>query len=534
MKNHIAMAVLLLSIPNALTYAQCVISSVAPTQATMSALTPFTSPSSGLPPGWYYAGLDCCVLSAYISPNDYSKCGSLAVPSATIDVPWLALEASGGPVFISGDPNLQFSFEFEREYNPYTVSRTGHITIAGMKVTVIQAACSGSWCLPPPPPTLGDLAVSPLWQGNWPDVPYDHLSGYSIADYGCFITDITMIINFYASEQCNCSTAFTPVQLNSWLNQDFIFGYVEGSANIISAAEFGRAEGVNVFADQWSTTPDNGLVDSTLANGNPVMLMVSQQPPHWVLAIGTTDTGLYSIIDPASGQHGTLAPDGYVQFVSFNQSPTSTDNIALYGESPIELLMQDPVGRKTGVRANVVYSDIPRVSYSHESLRDDVAPQNRPPTPEVRQLIALGPALGHYTLTVFGTGLGQYQIDAMRMGNTGSKDVFRIPGIANAGSVTVYSLSYVATGSMNVNLLATFQGALADISNGLQLGLIKNDGIANSLSQKIEAAQNATGPTRTNILNAFINEVNAQSGKQITGVAPQVLLQDANSLIAQN
>jgi len=74
---------------------------------------------------------------------------------------------------------------------------------------------------------------------------------------------------------------------------------------------------------------------------------------------------------------------------------------------------------------------------------------------------------------------------------------------------------------------------LADIANSLQLGFIDNAGIANSLSQKIQAAQNATNPARANILNAFINAVSAQSGKHIIGVAVQVLLQDANSLLSQ-
>ncbi len=82
------------------------------------------------------------------------------------------------------------------------------------------------------------------------------------------------------------------------------------------------------------------------------------------------------------------------------------------------------------------------------------------------------------------------------------------------------------------------------------LGLIDNQGIANSLSQKIQAASRATGQARRNILNAFKNEVLAQSGKSdnceqqgehegqcpgkhFTGVAVQVLLEDADSLLSQ-
>jgi hypothetical protein len=67
--------------------------------------------------------------------------------------------------------------------------------------------------------------------------------------------------------------------------------------------------------------------------------------------------------------------------------------------------------------------------------------------------------------------------------------------------------------------------------------LIDNAGIANSLTSKIEAAQAAANAgqnqTAINILNAYGNELNAQAGQQITGIAPQVLQEDVNSLISQ-
>jgi hypothetical protein len=88
-----------------------------------------------------------------------------------------------------------------------------------------------------------------------------------------------------------------------------------------------------------------------------------------------------------------------------------------------------------------------------------------------------------------------------------------------------------------VTLVATFPSTLQDISNSFQLGLIDNQGIANSLSSKITAASVAAArsdtTTAANELGAFTNEVNAQTGKHITGIAPQVLLADAASLISQ-
>jgi hypothetical protein len=78
--------------------------------------------------------------------------------------------------------------------------------------------------------------------------------------------------------------------------------------------------------------------------------------------------------------------------------------------------------------------------------------------------------------------------------------------------------------------LITFQHARADIDNSLQTGLIDNAGVANSLSQKLQAAQNATGPAQNNLLKAFKNELNAQAGKHVKAPAALVLSFDANSL----
>ena len=85
--------------------------------------------------------------------------------------------------------------------------------------------------------------------------------------------------------------------------------------------------------------------------------------------------------------------------------------------------------------------------------------------------------------------------------------------------------------------IATFQGALEDIRYMLTLGLIDSKGVAKALSSRISAASNAAagGDKRTaeDFLNAFISQVHAQTGKHISGAAPQLLLTDATILLGQ-
>jgi hypothetical protein len=67
--------------------------------------------------------------------------------------------------------------------------------------------------------------------------------------------------------------------------------------------------------------------------------------------------------------------------------------------------------------------------------------------------------------------------------------------------------------------------------------LIDNAGVANSLARKIKEAASSVAEHESDdakeVLNAFKHQVSAQTGKHITGVAPQVLLGDAASLISQ-
>jgi hypothetical protein len=80
----------------------------------------------------------------------------------------------------------------------------------------------------------------------------------------------------------------------------------------------------------------------------------------------------------------------------------------------------------------------------------------------------------------------------------------------------------------------TFSSTLDRIAALLATGGIGNAGVASALSEQILNASAATGRARTNILRAFINYVNAQTGIHITPLAASALLADATSLLDVN
>jgi hypothetical protein len=76
----------------------------------------------------------------------------------------------------------------------------------------------------------------------------------------------------------------------------------------------------------------------------------------------------------------------------------------------------------------------------------------------------------------------------------------------------------------------------ADVENAFSSGAINNAGVANSLLAKLDAAAAASSRgqcgTAANIYQAFINELNAQSGKHVATATATQLISEAQFLIA--
>jgi hypothetical protein len=104
--------------------------------------------------------------------------------------------------------------------------------------------------------------------------------------------------------------------------------------------------------------------------------------------------------------------------------------------------------------------------------------------------------------------------------------------------VARYTISFSQAAGVpagGVGHLVGISNILDEVRISRRLGLIDDQGIANSLAQKLEAANAAAGRNgmvvTNNILRAFINEVTAQSGKHITPDVANLLITDANSLV---
>jgi hypothetical protein len=105
---------------------------------------------------------------------------------------------------------------------------------------------------------------------------------------------------------------------------------------------------------------------------------------------------------------------------------------------------------------------------------------------------------------------------------------FKINAVDNVGNAGSTSVTFT--------IVVTAESIKDDVRQFLQAGAIKNQGLAKSLLAKLSAAarQRAMGncAVASNIYRAFINALQAQSGKGIDAAAATIMIADAQYLIA--
>jgi hypothetical protein len=358
-----------------------------------------------------------------------------------------------------------------------------------------------------------------------------------IAQVGCALTALTMSLD-------TAGLSFDPGTLNSFMLQPqnaFDYGQDHGVSFDTTVNDAAIFSGKTLNWTWFTSTSTHDLQNTVCSASAPVIVGVDLSlnqvnqpvPGHYVLVTGW-DGAQFQIADPGYPSRTSLSAYGN-QFVGagYVTDPQNARSSLHISVTDAELVATDPNGLKSGfdVTSSQDLNQIPGSAYSRSKLVNDETGQ---PASQVGYYLDIHqPADGAYTIIVQGLKLETYDLTVRVFDANGNPEPpLSVVGIAAPGSRQTLSIqSASSVGAIStVGVVATFQNTLADIQNSLALGLIDNMGIASSLSQKIEAALAATGTTRSNILNAFKNEVRALSGKHITGIAPQVLLQNADSL----
>jgi hypothetical protein len=424
--------------------------------------------------------------------------------------------------------------------------------------------------------------VTRLSQGDprWANDLYDHSFfpfNFNIAEKGCALTSLSMALN--AAGLPNDPGALNSFMiLNSFMVVSDMADYKDREVNWGPATRDFSSAGGHRLNLKWHPTSINSITDLQSATAyldnticqlrHPVIvgvhLAADGTPGHFVVVTGKQGND-YTVADP--GFPKTLLSEYNNQFVTRGfvaDPPGDISELDLAIGDGAEILVVDASRQKTGYDSSTkkIVQQIPNSSYYRDALENDLT--GAPPTETDHFANIFQPAQGKYQILVNGLKLGTFSLSSRIFSQDGSpQPPVTTMGIIGPGSSSAFSLQLNASPGAQSAIVAaaTFTSTLADISNSFQLGLIDNQGIANSLSRKINAASVAAGggdnTTAANVLRAFMNEVKRlaetgddrehreaehqqrqdedreHTGKHITGIAPQVLLADAASLISQ-
>jgi hypothetical protein len=248
-----------------------------------------------------------------------------------------------------------------------------------------------------------------------------------------------MIINYYA-QQSGLPQRTDPGLLNSWLRTNS--GYsAEHGVIYGKVSEYAWKQGGIKLTLTGIGSPDNQRLDAHLCSGHPAMLRVTTSyGSHFVVAVGKTvmnGTNTYLLHDPIWGQTTLLERYGGIyQAAYYYQGGNSLVNrsmLEVSAHSPVQLLVTDPLGRKTGYdpRSGEIWKEIPNADYLTENINEPDGKR----LADSKLLLIPQPIPGSYLVQIIGYSAGPYTVDVIQTDVLGNTKTESFAGSTQTGSV---------------------------------------------------------------------------------------------------
>jgi len=200
---------------------------------------------------------------------------------------------------------------------------------------------------------------------------------------------------------------------------------------------------------------DDAKLNEYLSSGNPVIIGVNpttdpgtgrRRANHFVVATGKVSVNgqeTYTINDPIHGETTLYAQWGndYLSILLLSNTESDRRTIRISAHSPVELLVTDPQGRKSGYDpvTGTFWHEIPEAEYFVNSIGADGGTDE---ILESKVLLIYAPLDGDYTVSVLGTDEGEYEIDTYATTSLGQVSQRVFTGTAQPGSVDDLLLHY--------------------------------------------------------------------------------------------
>lgn len=301
----------------------------------------------------------------------------------------------------------------------------------------------------------------------WADLEYaegftkTYICGSKIYQCGCAITSIVMIARYYDITEAQ-GQDINPATINEWLRDNN--GYQNGDVNWIAGARY--TDWRITYAKTDKTANNYAFLDEYLNENQPVIAKANAgrggiNRQHFFV-IDNILASTYGVKDPAWYNTKTLNETtdtskhirGYENGFDGLRIYKKGDGIAqsaitIVLGSPAELLITDPLGRKLGKDASgIEYGEIPNAWYFEDGI-DDPTGEN-PSVQERNKIIQiLKPVDGEYKLEVFGTGQGDYSLDANFYDIQGNVNNKLFQSETAVGYTAQYNISFNSSDSTN-------------------------------------------------------------------------------------
>jgi hypothetical protein len=328
---------------------------------------------------------------------------------------------------------------------------------------------------------------------RWKSDPYAISPGNVIGELGAGMTSAANLLMFHNTVEV------TPGALNECLKREDIKGFFNGFSrwSKVSACSDPANQQMNpnspppmvfnqkVHAGDWFRDPATGnliqgvtqamlfdWIKTDLDQDKPVLLEL-QHPQvangvHYVV-VTKEDGGTYSINDPWCGEPFTSCPEnkgtlsGYGNdnlrgIVRMGPGPfrhTLVINATFSGDSPLEFVVTDPQGRRTGYALGPEqrFADIPGANYYHQpSLVNQVTKQLQGNNMQEFYMVfplESGPVAGTYFIDVYGKAEGHFTLTADYHFMAQRSTLDSIEGDSRSGEQQRYYL-YVSPGNSAV------------------------------------------------------------------------------------
>jgi hypothetical protein len=298
---------------------------------------------------------------------------------------------------------------------------------------------------------------------------YDVAACPTMASSGCAITSVADVLASYGMQTLPDGSALDPGTLNHFLGQKGA-----RSACDIAWDTTSRVVNYELVRNDYAKTPLATRlqhIDEALAAGNLVIIGIAAKGSgmHFVVVYdkapnpapdGSPD---YRIADPfrytpyATGdQSGKLLSEAYRPInqdkdrlhviVYANKAPQPGKSWTIVAHSPVEMLVTDPNGKRTGFdrQTGREVQDIPGSSYGlEEGIADDEG--TAPPLPDALYFGQTNLTPGTYKVEVVGTGTGPYTLDFGFASGPNDTSNQTVRGSALPRSVDTYLVTVSAT-----------------------------------------------------------------------------------------